>query len=108
MIGSIYWMAKDGSAEWDDKYLLDPQIAQQFKDGGAFIVKAGTLANSVVVFSCCAIVCITILCARRMFLGGELGGPRIWKIVTAVALVTLWIIYVSLSSWYALKNRTCS
>lgn len=65
--------------------------------GEVFKVKAGNLSSSVLVYCLCAIVCISVLCLRRKFLGAELGGPRFWKILTAVGFVLLWVIYIVVS-----------
>jgi len=103
MMGAIYWTTGGPNAEWTSRFAEDGDIAQSFRDSGAFIVKAGSLGFSVTVFSCCAITCLAILQARRKAFGGELGGPQPAKSASSAALVLLWLIYISLSSWNAYK-----
>eukprot|EP00931_Biecheleriopsis_adriatica_P005778 TRINITY_DN107266_c0_g1_i1.p1 TRINITY_DN107266_c0_g1~~TRINITY_DN107266_c0_g1_i1.p1 ORF type:complete len:842 (+),score=150.92 TRINITY_DN107266_c0_g1_i1:86-2611(+) len=108
MIGSIFWYTSGPTTEWLDRYLNDDEIADIYKvvgDPGGFVVKAGSLAFSVGVFSGCAISCIAILAVRRKVCGGELGGPQPAKAVTSVALVSLWLLYVGLSSWWSLRPK---
>jgi solute carrier family 8 (sodium/calcium exchanger) len=104
-IGSIYWTVKGPDSKWEGKYQGDTDIAQHFRDSGAFIVKAGALVSSVMVFSCMAAVCLLVLYVRRRKYGGELGGPRIPAMATSALLVCLWLTYVGLSSYFALKQK---
>ncbi|XP_041473930.1 sodium/calcium exchanger 3-like isoform X3 [Lytechinus variegatus] len=81
LIAAIYWAAKDDT----------------------FAVPAGGLAFSVATYTICAIVCIIILMIRRYagFFGkAELGGPPIGRYVSASILISLWFIYIILSSLY--------
>merc|ERR1711874_267083 len=89
-------------SEWNAKYLYDPDIHADYKSG-YFVVKAGDLSFSVIVFTVCACSCICILYARRVFVGAELGGPVTLKYGTSAALVCLWLLYISLSSWRAMS-----
>lgn len=67
--------------------------------GNRFEVQAGSLGFSVMVFCLCAIVCISVMMLRRRrSIGGELGGPKNYKIPTSLLLVFLWIFYVVMSS----------
>lgn len=43
--------------------------------GDPFVVCAGELSFSVMIFTICAISCLGILIVRRYVIGGELGGP---------------------------------
>lgn len=98
LIGAIYWTGADDSltAEWKAKYAGTDAPT----DGSAaFVVIAGDLGFSVIVFSICACTTIGVLCARRKAVGGELGGPNPARMGTSVFLVCLWFIYVALSSW---------
>eukprot|EP00440_Ansanella_granifera_P055237 gb/GFBE01059879.1/.p1 GENE.gb/GFBE01059879.1/~~gb/GFBE01059879.1/.p1 ORF type:complete len:846 (+),score=191.75 gb/GFBE01059879.1/:1-2538(+) len=104
MIGSIYWSVVGRTETWNARYFYDPEIASVYKEHGAFIVKAGNLAFSVGVFTCCAIACMILLLVRRKLYGGELGGPYVPKVVSSALLVVLWLIYIALSSWYTLSN----
>lgn len=107
MVASIYWKATGATEKWKDKYAddLNSDWMKQSCQDGCFVVKAGTLVFSVIVYSVCAVITVCILFARRKFLGGELGGPRPQAIASSIALVALWATYIGLSSWYALDNR---
>ncbi|CAF0734744.1 unnamed protein product [Adineta steineri] len=69
-----------------------------------FTVKAGDLSFSVLVFSVCCILGMTILILRRflsVFGKAELGGPTIPKYICSIIFVFLWIGYLTLSSLQA-------
>ena len=67
--------------------------------GTKFEVNPGSLGFSVCIFCVCAVVCVCTLVFRRQpFIGGELGGPRKYKIPTSIMLMCLWIFYVIMSS----------
>ncbi|XP_022669328.1 sodium/calcium exchanger 3-like isoform X3 [Varroa destructor] len=79
VIASIYWTTK----------------------GEVFKVEAGTLGFSVGIYCAVAICCIALLLARRQLhpLGrAELGGPRRTAIGSALFMMSLWLIYVTLSA----------
>lgn len=70
--------------------------------GEVFEVDPGTLAFSVTLFCIEAVVCIAILMLRRMkAIGGELGGPKKYRVPTTVFLVFLWVFYIIMSSMVA-------
>mmetsp|Transcript_114707 Transcript_114707/g.319464 ORF Transcript_114707/g.319464 Transcript_114707/m.319464 type:complete len:858 (+) Transcript_114707:106-2679(+) len=100
-IGAIYWSAAGATAKWSEKYEEESSIESRFKEDGkaAFVVMAGSLSFSVIVFSCCACTCILLLYIRRLVFGGELGGPNAAKWVSSAACVSLWLVYISLSIW---------
>ncbi|KAI2662369.1 Sodium/calcium exchanger 2 [Labeo rohita] len=77
-IASVYWRTK----------------------GKPFHVDPGSLAFSVTLFSALAVVCVSVLLYRRRpsVAGGELGGPRTWKIFTSLFFISLWLIYILLAS----------
>lgn len=62
------------------------------------IENAGGLSFSLLVFFATSVGCIGGLVFRRLTLGAELGGPRIWAWVTCVYFMSLWLIFVVLSS----------
>ncbi len=67
--------------------------------GEPFVVKAGSLAFSVTVFCIFAFVAICILTLRRRpEVGGELGGPKKFKLPTMLFFFSLWGSYVLISS----------
>jgi len=58
-----------------------------------------SLAFSVTIFCSEAIFAILILLLRRSKpVGGELGGPKPFKYLTSIVLVTLWLVYLLLAS----------
>ncbi|KAL3995742.1 inactive dipeptidyl peptidase 10 [Sarotherodon galilaeus] len=66
---------------------------------GEFKVNPGTLAFSVTLFTIFAFICIAVLIYRRRpEIGGELGGPRIPKILTTCLFFSLWLMYIVFSS----------
>ncbi|XP_075958041.1 solute carrier family 8 member 4a isoform X2 [Anarhichas minor] len=68
--------------------------------GEVFKVDPGSLAFSVTVFTSMALVCVMVLLYRRRpsVAGGELGGPRTPKLLTFFMFLSLWFIYILLSS----------
>ncbi|XP_055545055.1 sodium/calcium exchanger 1 isoform X2 [Wyeomyia smithii] len=67
--------------------------------GRYFEVQPGTLAFSVTLFCTEAFVAIFVLMLRRSpKIGGELGGPKKPKYLTAMFFFSLWLIYLILSS----------
>jgi len=68
--------------------------------GNEFKVEAGALAFSVFVYVGVALLAIALLVFRRysrLWGEAELGGPKVTKIISAVVLVCLWLVYVALS-----------
>jgi solute carrier family 8 (sodium/calcium exchanger) len=64
-----------------------------------FVVPAGTLSFSVMLFLITSIVCIIFLMIKRILTGGELGGPNgWWRWLSFAFLVFLWMIYLIFSS----------
>ena len=71
-------------------------------NGNIFVVDPGTLAFSVTVFVIEAVVAMIVIMVRRhKAVGGELGGPRKFRIPTVVLLVSLWFLYLLFSSLVA-------
>lgn len=68
-------------------------------NGREFKVEGGSLGFSVMLFCIAAFVAIAVMMLRRNpSIGGELGGPRKYKIPSSILLASLWIIYIVLSS----------
>ncbi|XP_012873444.1 PREDICTED: sodium/calcium exchanger 1 isoform X1 [Dipodomys ordii] len=68
-------------------------------NGEQFKVSPGTLAFSVTLFTIFAFINVGVLLYRRRpEIGGELGGPRIAKIMTSSLFVLLWFLYILFSS----------
>lgn len=62
------------------------------------IQNAEGLGFSLLVFFCTSVGCIGVLVLRRLTLGAELGGPKIWAWVTCVYFMLLWLVFVVFSS----------
>ncbi|KAL3984793.1 sodium/calcium exchanger 1 [Acanthocheilonema viteae] len=68
-------------------------------NGDNFYVEPGTLAFSVTIFCIEALICIAVIIIRRRPpIGGELGGPMKYKVLTSGLFVTLWFTYLGLST----------
>merc|ERR1711937_34901 len=67
--------------------------------GCAFLVPVGSLGFSVTIFCIEALLAIIILFLRRNpAIGGELGGPKLWKTISASIFVFFWCFYVMISA----------
>merc|ERR1711962_1779302 len=67
--------------------------------GESFIVPVGSLGFSVTIFCLEALCAILILLARRHpAVGGELGGPKIFKTISSSLFVFFWCFYVMISA----------
>ncbi|XP_069799437.1 sodium/calcium exchanger 2 isoform X1 [Dendropsophus ebraccatus] len=67
--------------------------------GKDFVVNTGTLAFSVTLFTIFAFINISVLLYRRRpHIGGELGGSRLSKSLTALLFIGLWFLYILFSS----------
>merc|ERR1711937_67807 len=67
--------------------------------GGKFIVPVGSLGFSVTVFCIEALLAILILFMRRSpVVGGELGGPKLFKTISSAIFVFFWCFYVAISA----------
>lgn len=110
-IAAIYWtmFPSDGQKKkWRNRYgdrdgtagSKGPRGARKIGEdrGIAFVVPAGDLGLSVMVFVCCALSAMALLVYRRHAFGAELGGPRRACQRHAYFLIGLWITYVSISS----------
>lgn len=103
-LGALFWTIGGADATWNERFQDKDFIVGTSWTGGAFVVEAGGLAFSVMVFSCCAISCVILLAIRRRAFGGELGGPRCFAYLSSIFLVGLWAIYIGLSCWYVLTQ----
>ncbi|KAK2913056.1 sodium/calcium exchanger 2b isoform X1 [Channa argus] len=67
--------------------------------GKEFEVDPGSLAFSVTLFTIFAFICMAVLLFRRRpSIGGELGGPRKFRIMTSLLFLGLWFLYILFSS----------
>ena len=72
--------------------------------GESFVVPRGSLVFSVVVYTCCSVLAVTLLMVRRrfrMFGQAELGGPLVSKVLTAMLFFAMWIFYILISAMKA-------
>lgn len=68
-------------------------------NGTRFKVIPGSLAFSVTMFCSFAVFAIAIMMLRRSpRVGGELGGPFKWRVLTSMLFFGLWIIYLLVST----------
>ncbi|CAL9098598.1 unnamed protein product [Musa acuminata var. zebrina] len=63
-----------------------------------YIQNARGLSFSLLVFFTTSAGCIAVLLLRRITLGAELGGPKLWAWLTATYFMFLWLVFVVLSS----------
>ncbi|CAL4111424.1 unnamed protein product, partial [Meganyctiphanes norvegica] len=64
-------------------------------EGYYFIVMPGNIVFAITLFCVEALLAITIMMIRRHpKIGGELGGPKIPKIITSFFLAFLWFFFV--------------
>merc|ERR1712033_16718 len=67
--------------------------------GQVFKVPVGSLGFSVTIFCIEALLAILILMARRSpVVGGELGGPKLFKTISSSLFVFFWCFYVAISA----------
>uniref|UniRef100_A0A3Q3MKE7 Solute carrier family 8 member 2b n=1 Tax=Mastacembelus armatus TaxID=205130 RepID=A0A3Q3MKE7_9TELE len=67
--------------------------------GKEFKVDPGSLAFSVTLFTIFAFICMGVLLFRRRpSIGGELGGPRMSRLLTTLLFLGLWFLYILFSS----------
>lgn len=71
----------------------DPRV-----NGQDYYVPSGELAFSVFVFLIVALCCFLILVIRRFTVGGELGGPEPSRYASCALCVSLWVIYILMST----------
>uniref|UniRef100_A0A4W6FZ72 Solute carrier family 8 member 2b n=1 Tax=Lates calcarifer TaxID=8187 RepID=A0A4W6FZ72_LATCA len=67
--------------------------------GKEFKVEPGSLAFSVTLFTIFAFICMAVLLFRRRpSIGGELGGPKVPRLLTSLLFLGLWFLYILFSS----------
>jgi solute carrier family 8 (sodium/calcium exchanger) len=106
-IGALYWAGAGRNQVWMEKVYKGKMFKDTFyltyPDGG-FIVPAGSLVFSVMVFTVCALTCVFILILRRNAYGGELGGPKAAQTRDSGICVSLWCLYIGISIIYSVAS----
>ena len=72
-------------------------IAVIYSGDTPYKVPAKGLDLSVVLFISCCLVGVCILIFRRCYVGGELGGSKQGRLISAIMFITLWFIYIIFS-----------
>eukprot|EP00401_Gymnodinium_catenatum_P002717 CAMPEP_0117509350 /NCGR_PEP_ID=MMETSP0784-20121206/27429_1 /TAXON_ID=39447 /ORGANISM="" /LENGTH=970 /DNA_ID=CAMNT_0005304953 /DNA_START=117 /DNA_END=3027 /DNA_ORIENTATION=+ len=98
-IAAIYWMVTPRTAAWESKY----QEAAAMYEGCVFVVRAGNMGFSVVVFCICSAAALSLKIVRRKYIGCELGGPFDVKTSFSFTFVAYWVGYVTIVSWRAMR-----
>mmetsp|Transcript_66638 Transcript_66638/g.104157 ORF Transcript_66638/g.104157 Transcript_66638/m.104157 type:complete len:986 (+) Transcript_66638:60-3017(+) len=101
MAASLYWHINGIDDEWLTRY---PEIALDYPDGG-FVVIAGDLVFSVIVFTIASLAALAVIMYRRRTFKAELGGPDGAKMMTCIFFVLLWFFYVGLAVWKILAGE---
>lgn len=97
MFATFFWAANGATDEWTKRY---PEEAKRYP-GGAFVVQAGDLTFSVVIFIICELIALLVIAYRRRAFQAELGGPAGMKLNTSIFFVLLWVFYAGVASWKA-------
>ncbi|CAN8285830.1 unnamed protein product [Cochlearia groenlandica] len=63
-----------------------------------YIENAKGLSFSLLIFFATSVGCVVVLVLRRLIIGAELGGPRLWAWLTSAYFMMLWVIFIVLSS----------
>ena len=72
-------------------------IAVIYSGDEDYKVPSKGLDLSVVLFLSCCLVGVVILIFRRCYVGGELGGSKTGRMISAIMFVSLWLIYIVFS-----------
>jgi len=96
-VGAFYWSYHGKTQAWR-KHLYRGETYEArwgpiYSEGG-FIVPAGNLVFSVMVFTVAATLCITLLMWRRRACGAELGGSWFQQRRDTGILLVLWVLYL--------------
>lgn len=104
LMGACYWTSMGATDEWKAMYANSKANVVAEYPAGGFVVEAGDLGFSVIVFSICACATIGLMVLRRRTCEGELGGPDGLKKASSAVLVCFWFIYVGLSAWKSMSS----
>lgn len=108
-MAAIYWTINGRNEEWvqrygadDDGYTGDDdlnsiEVYKRYSDFPGFVVPAGSLAFSVIIFTITSLLALATLTIRRSVYGFELGGPATAAYATSAFFVFLWFFYIGMS-----------
>jgi len=92
LISSIYFKIQGPTQKWRDKY---PESALKYPDGG-FIVEGEDLGFAVMTFIGVAVIAFITLFVRRVYFGGELGGPVGIKRASGLLFMGMWVMFITM------------
>jgi len=106
VIGAVYWeyVAGEPTKAWNERptslELNAPTYLEAYGSSGefGFMVPAGELGFSVLVYSALAVLAVIFFVIRRNVYGGELGGPKAHCYLSSTIFSGLWIAYIVLSA----------
>jgi len=98
-MGAAYWAINGLDQSWVDRFGpngLDWKYFEEYKNNPyrGFRVSSDGLGVSVIVFTVCAILTLSLILVRRFVLNAELGGNKMLANLSAGFLVMLWFIYI--------------
>merc|ERR1719161_3505761 len=96
IVGALFWTNEGATEQWLSRYgktlvTGQPTVVTELYPTGGFVVPAGALAFSVLVYSILAALAAAFLQWRRVTFGGELGGPIRMQMVSATIFVGFWV-----------------
>lgn len=64
-----------------------------------FVGKIATadITFALVLFLACSVICFMVLALRRLIIGGELGGPSVSRVFSAIVMFFLWGAFITLN-----------
>lgn len=103
---AFYWDTIDLESavgkDWAKQY---PRVASNPEYVGrvVFVVESADLGFCVFMYCGLCTLAILLLCMRRAYLGGVLGGPRVPKYLSSILLVWLWLAFAATTSWRVIR-----
>jgi Ca2+/Na+ antiporter len=98
---AVYWAMESRTLEWTGCY---PAMAAKIPgDKMVFVVESGFIGFSVVTFSFVCMLALAVIAMRRRWIGAELGGTFLPKVVSAGQLLLLWALWVGVVVWRVLR-----
>lgn len=70
------------------------------KYGESFFVgklPTADITFALVLFLACSVICFMVLGLRRLIIGGELGGPKVSRVFSAIVMFFLWGAFITLN-----------